>query len=341
MFPALTKLYVDGQENDSFNCTLNFHCSFAPSDGLDFQVPAIGGSVNEARDAACKLAFAHLLRQWPDWVIFRSSHWNISADQFAEGLRNYVEEQIRIEPASGGRTSGYEPLPDTLNGPRDDMICQILKDCLARVGGPCDPSLNVRRSEWQLLDKYVKVGNLRAFIDVRPEFVTADNSCNKGWTFGWSPEFTPGGSSSHCAPNAQETMANATSEVEAGPSDLASGRITIPTGPEVVPPQKWLDGPDSTAIEVGSIMWVKAPGYKAEASGYLSVEEDERVTIKCDPQDGDAGCRFKSYVYVNIASLRFCDLKKTDVQVSSTIGGGWVPVDVLGEVPPTLLTGMD
>ena len=63
LFPALTNLYVDVQDNDRSNCILNFPCSFAPGDGLEFQVPASGGSVNEARNAACKLAFAYLLRQ--------------------------------------------------------------------------------------------------------------------------------------------------------------------------------------------------------------------------------------------------------------------------------------
>ena len=104
------------------------------------------------------------------WVIFLSNHWNMSADQFREGMQNFVKEQFRIGPASGGRTSGYEPLPDTLNGPRDDMICQILKDCLARVGGPCDPS-QLRCYEWKLLDRFVRPGKLRAFIEVRPEFI--------------------------------------------------------------------------------------------------------------------------------------------------------------------------
>ena len=340
LFPALTNLYVDGQENDSFICTLHFPCSSAPNDGLGFQVSATGGSVNEARDAACKLAFAHLIRQWHDWVIFRSNHWNMSADQFSEGLRSYVGQQIRIEPASGGRTSGYVPL--TLNGlrdsERDEMIFQTLKRCLAR--GACDPS-HFRRSEYQLLNKYVKAGYLRAVIEVRPDFVTADKSCNKGWTFGWSPEFTPGGSSSHCAPNAQETMANATSEVEAGPSDLASGRISIPPGLEKVSPLDWLEGPASTAIEVSSIRRVKAPGYKAEMMGYLSVDEDERVTIRCDPKDGYVRSMFKSYVYVDLASHRFCALRQTYVLDSSANGGGWVPVDILEEVLATPLTGMD
>ena len=237
----------------------------------------------------------------------------MSASQFREGLQNFVEEQVRIEPASGGRTSGYEPLPDTLNGPRDDMICQILKDCLARVGGPCDPS-RLRSLEWKLLDRFVEPGKLRAFIEERPEFVIVKNSCNKGWTFGWSPEFTPGGSSSHDAPNAQATMANATSDIESGQSALASGRIPFPPGLGEVASLIWL-GPD---IEVQSTMRVKTPGYTAEALGYISVKEDERVIIKCPPACCDAGFRFSSYVYVRLAS-------------APTEGGGWMPVDLLEE----------
>jgi len=167
-----------------------------------------------------------------------------------------------------------------------------------------------------LLDRFVEPGKLRAFIEERPEFVIVKNSCNKGWTFGWSPEFTPGGSSSHDAPNAQATMANATSDIESGQSALASGRIQFPPGleKEEVASLIWL-GP---LIEVQSTMSVKTPGYTAEADGYITVKPNERVIIKCSPECSDAGFMFKSYVYVRLAS-------------APTESGGWMPVDLLEE----------
>jgi len=87
LFPSLSSLYVDLQDNDRYNCFLQFPCSFAPDDGFDFQVSGCGGSVDEARNAACLHAFAYLLKQRPEWVIFRSNHWKMSDVQFCEGLQ--------------------------------------------------------------------------------------------------------------------------------------------------------------------------------------------------------------------------------------------------------------
>ena len=157
LFPSLSSLYVDLQDNDRYKCFLQFPCSFAPDDGFDFQVSGCGGSVDEARNVACLQAFAYLFKQRPEWVIFRSNHWNMSDVQFCEGLLIFFSaEQVRIQPASGGRKSRYEPLPQTLSGPGDALICQILKDCLDRVGKPCDPS-GLRSHEWKLLERFVEL----------------------------------------------------------------------------------------------------------------------------------------------------------------------------------------
>ena len=200
-----------------------------------------------------------------------------------------------------------------MSGPRDELICQILKDCLVRVGKPCDPS-GLRSHEWKLLERFVEPGKLRAFIDKRPEFVIVQNSHNKGFTFEWSPDFSPGGSSSH----GTLSQANATFDIEAEhrrrQCALASGRTPLPPVFEDVASLTWL-GPD---IEVNSTMKVKTPGYIGEADGYISVKGDDRVIIKCLPAPCDPGSRFSSYTFVRLASDpidRF----------------GWMPVDLLAE----------
>ena len=135
LFRALADLFDERVlDHHRFICTLNMPCSFEADDGLQFQVTQHGRSASEARNATCKLAFAMLLRRKPDWIIVRAGHWNIYAEDFAERLQNFVEgvEPIRIERASGGRTSRYEAPSRALQGTRDEMIFQILKGCLLR-----------------------------------------------------------------------------------------------------------------------------------------------------------------------------------------------------------------
>ena len=165
-----------------------------------------------------------------------------------------------------------------------------------------------------MLERFVELGKLRAFIDKRPEFVIVQNSHNKGFTFEWSPDFSPGGSSSH----GTLSQANATFDIEAEhrrrQCALASGRMPLPPVVEDVASLTWLV-PD---IEVNSIMEVKTPGYIGEADGYISVKGDDRVIIKCLPATGDPGYSFSSYVYVRLAS-------------APTECGGWMPVELLAE----------
>ena len=320
---SLADCYNDFQENDQFVvCYFIIPCSLERDDGWACNVSGWGESVNEARNDACKLAFAQLLRQRPDWIIFHQKHWNMTANQFQDGLQTFVGAAIRIEPASGGRTSRYEPLDDNLSGQRDELIFQVLKKFLIRVGGPAVPG-GFYSTEWKALDKLTKKGSLRGFIEARPEFVIVDNS-RKGWSFNWSADFSSGASSSHGASNAQATMANATSDA------LASGRIPSAPGFERKASVTWL-GPD---IVVQAIMKVKTPGYTSEGDGYISVKEGDRVIIKTLPVTADSSNRFSSYVYVGLVSgsnecLDHGRVTGTFVSVSDV--EGLMPVQLLAE----------
>jgi hypothetical protein len=180
---------------DEWTCAiLTMPNSFKMGDQYGLKVAAAAESKTLAMQKVCLLAFTHLLLRDSNSVLLRANHWTEPVTTIQQQATSISGVQ---PPASGSDTNlapapppcsrnaewYYEaPLPDqTLQ--RNIDICEILTQMIHQsASGWVDPSFT---KNWQLLRRFVKPGDLKAFIQQNQQFEIWDHA-NKKWSFGFA-----------------------------------------------------------------------------------------------------------------------------------------------------------
>ena len=202
-----------GSASASWQCTLDLPNSYVKDDGIRLCVTSEGPSKETADENACRLAFAHLLMDNPREVLLRPKHWRVSQQDLIKNLPAAVSPSQALLDQMPVAVPPPQALPVHANLKKDKMkreagtqrntdpphvwrkeVATLLRAILTAHAGTFDPSWihhswMGRRSGhehmYEKLNKLLKPGELRDFVDKHPEFIWQHHGKN-GMVVKWA-----------------------------------------------------------------------------------------------------------------------------------------------------------
>ena len=176
-----------------WRCTLTLPNSFAPGDGRRVEVTGEGTSKDAAGELACLRAVAELISESPQNFVLRPKHWMVSPDELVAHLPGGAfagHQALPVHTRARNRDAGAEANMDDAEA----RVAELLQRCLHAHGGVFDPSAVSHKRMglgpqdervYDKLNKLLKTGQLRAFIDKHPAFTWSPKG-QKGMLVTWA-----------------------------------------------------------------------------------------------------------------------------------------------------------